>query len=158
MTCLWPKLTKKIFYENFCLKSKILRNFYATKIWNGYYMHALTSKEHGTAFSSCKHLLKNDLAVKMVWPCSKWLVWKNLWNQKGQPRNGCDGIGTLMANLCCLIPASPQNSAELLSLNFLPLTYTITAISWLPLWFHNFFHTGHFEQGCTFLNSQAVFE
>jgi len=42
---------------------------------------------------------------------------------------------------------SAQNSPKLLLIKFLPSIYTITAISWLPPWFHNFFYTGHFEQG-----------
>jgi len=42
----------------------------------------------------------------------------------------------ILVNLCCLIPASAHTLPELLLLKFLPSTYTITAISWLPLLFH----------------------
>jgi len=28
-------------------------------------------------------MLKNSLTVKKVQPCSKWPMWKNLWNQRG---------------------------------------------------------------------------
>ena len=32
------------------------------------------------------------------------------------------------------------------------------AISWLPPLILQLFHTGYFEQGCTFIYSQALFE
>jgi len=49
--------------------------------------------------------------------------------------------------------------AELLLLNFLPSTYTITAISWLPplVISQLFFHSGHFEQGVTFFLQPGCF-
>jgi len=50
------------------------------------------------------------------------------------------------------------NWPELLLLNFLPSTHTITVISWVPPLISQLFHTGHFKQGLTFFYSQAVFE
>jgi len=39
-------------------------------------------------------------------------------------------------------------------LKFLPSTYTITAISWLPPLISQFFYDGHFEHGYTFLTAR----
>jgi len=41
-------------------------------------------------------------------------------------------ITAIQVNLCCLIPTSLRISTKLLLLKYLLLTYTITAISWLP--------------------------
>ena len=57
---------------------------------------------------------KSSLPVKKGTACSKWPVWIKFWNERGQSRNGCDGmdwwqkflITTIQDNLCCLIPAS----------------------------------------------------
>ena len=57
--------------------------------------------------------------------------------------------------MCCLIPASLEISTKftwIVVIKFLPSTYTITVISWLPLLIS---HTGHFEQGRTFFYSQT---
>ena len=48
--------------------------------------------------------------------------------------------------MCWLILGSTQNSGELLLLIFLPLTYTITAISWPPPLILQLFHTGHLNR------------
>ena len=66
---------------------------------------------------------------KTVWPCLKWPMWKR-WKSKG---NSCE-----MAVMVWVNSKNLNNSDS--SQFVLPSTYAITAISWLPLWFHNFSH------------------
>ena len=106
------------------------------------------------------YLLKSSLAVTLFknGQCEKVV------KSKGQPRNGCGGIGwwqKVWWILCWFLVKlgwGNTNWPELLLLKFLPSTYTITAISWPPLRFHNFFHNGHFWTGPPVFYSQAVFE
>jgi len=101
---------------------------------------------------------------KRVRPCLKWPVWKKLWNQRGRPRNGCDGVGWWENfnnnNLCCLILASPgisKNWPELLLLKFSHQPTPSQPFLGRPLWLHNFFHTGHFKQGRTLFLQPGCF-
>ena len=88
------------------------------------------------------YLFKNNLAVKKVWPCSKWPVWKSCESQEMTVMVYVDGkilITTIQVNLCCLILGISTKFTWIVVTKILPSTYTITAISWPPLWFHNFF-------------------
>ena len=99
----------------------------------------------------------------MVWPCSIWPVRKKLWNQRGWPRNNCDGIGWWQKNI--INNDSGQfcadswwrwddrgNTKKLLLLKVLPPTYTITDNSWSPILISQLF----FSQWPT-LNKAAPF-
>jgi len=98
---------------------------------------------------------------KKVRPSLIWPVGKKLQNQRGQLRNGCDGIGwwqilitTIQVN-CVLIPSEAGMRQHKLTrtviIKILPSSYTITAIFWLPLWFHNFFTLAIFNWATPFL-------
>ena len=114
-------------------------------------------------FDVKNNILKNSLAVKKVQPCSTWPVGKELWNRRGQPRNGCDGIGwwqknlitTIRVNLCC--QESAQNSPELLLLNFCHQLIPSQPFLGSPFDFAAFFLTGHFEQGRIFFCFLSVY-
>ena len=93
-------------------------------------------------------MLKNSLAVKGCKMFSvkkvvkskgvakKWLWWYRLMAKTL--------ITTIQVNLCCLIP-------EFSLLKFCHCPILSQPFLGCPLWFHNFLHTGHFEQGHTFL-------
>ena len=131
------------------------QDFFETRKWLVLYAY---TKISSSLRKQGMHLLKNRQAVKKVRPYLRWPVWKKLWNQK---RNGFDGIDWwhnlnnnnpgqfVLPHLILTIQESEQNSPELL-LNFLQSIYTVTVNSWPLLWFHNFFHSGHFKQGRTF--------
>jgi len=80
------------------------------------------------------NLHKNSQAVKKVWPMQKMTAWKKLWNQRWQPRSGCDGgimskflITTIQVNLVPIpivkLGGGNTNFPGLLLLKILPLSY-----------------------------------
>ena len=124
------------------------------------YICLLQQRKNNSSYVICKkmwYLLKISLALKKK-GAALFKIAKVVKSLKGPPRNGCDGgknfNSTHFRSICVASSQeSAQNLPELLLLKFLPSTYTITAISllplWLaisllPLWFHNFFYTGHF--------------
>ena len=66
-----------------------------------------------------------------MWPCLKWAVWKKLWNQRGQPRNGCDGIRRLMAKFFLVSATFQTYCPTLTSLaGCRTLTPTVAGFAW----------------------------
>ena len=99
-------------------------------------------------------------------PCSKWPVWKKLWNQEGSQEMAVmlyvDGkflITTILVNLCCLIPGISTKFIWIVVIKIFAINvYHHSHFLAAPLISQLFSHCDHFEQGCTFLYSQAVFE
>ena len=60
---------------------------------------------------------------------------------------------TIQVNFVLIPSEAGMRQHRIIVIEILPSTYTITAIFGRPLWFHNFFHTGHFKQGHTFFYS-----
>ena len=90
-------------------------------------------------------------------PYLKWPVWKKFWNQRGQPRNGCDGIdwwqnfNNINSGQFVLPHPSFTKLTWIVVIKIFQSTYTITAISWLPPLISQLFHTGHFKYAAIFL-------
>ena len=85
-------------------------------------------------------------AVQSKGAAKKWLRWYRLM--------AILFITTIQVNLCCFITASLEISTKftwIIVIKTLPSTYTIKAISCPPPLILQFFHTGHFYQGYTFL-------
>ena len=64
-------------------------------------------------------------------------------------------ITTIQVNLCCLILTSPRigtKFAKIYAVNLYNHSHFLA-----PFWFHNFFHTGHFEQSRTFFLQPGCF-
>jgi len=89
------------------------------------------------------HLLAHFLLPATEKNNSSYIIYKKMW--------------CLLKNSLAVKLGSSTNWPELLLLKFLSSTYTITAISWPPLWFHNFFHTGHFWKGPPFFLNPGCF-
>ena len=111
------------------------------------------------------YLLKNSLAVKKkVQPCLKWPVWKELWNQRGWPRNGCDGIGwwqsfinNNLGEFLVKLGWGNTNWPESLLLKLCHQPIPSQPFLCCPLWFNNSFLTGFFKQGHTFFLQPGCF-
>ena len=85
--------------------------------------------------------------VKLKGAARKWLWWYRLMAK----------ILTAIIHVNLVLVKSGwgnMNWPELLLLKFLPSAYAIIAISWPPPLIYNFFHTGHFKQGCTFFTAK----
>ena len=91
-----------------------------------------------------------EKAVKLKGVAKKWLWWYMLMANFL--------MTTIQVNFLLIPSEVGMRQHTIAALNFLPSTYTITAISWLPPLILQLFHTGYFEQGCTFIYSQALFE
>jgi len=100
---------------------------------------------------------KNSQAVKKCGPCKK-TAWKKWWNQRWQPRSGCDGrirakflITTIQ---CCLLQAP-----ELLLLKFFHfLPYASQPLLGCHLGFRHFIHAFFFKWDLHLLLQLVVFE
>ena len=69
-------------------------------------------------------------------------------------------IATIQVNLCCLTPASlgiNTNSPEFVVIKIFAINlYHHSHLLAAPFDFTTFFHTGHFEQGCTTVQLEPV--
>ena len=99
---------------------------------------------------------KQPICIKMVWPCSKWILWK-FCQIKGAARNGCDDICRFIAkNLIATIQVNSFWFLVKLGLGntnwsaFLNFFHQSTIISTTLLDFTNFLH-------CPFLTEPPYF-
>jgi len=103
----------------------------------GFFIKNRSTVKKGAALFKMASVKK---VVKSKGVAKKWLCWYKLMAKIL--------ITTIQVNLCCLIPASLGISTKftwIVVIYFLPSTYIITVISWLPSLISQLFHTGHFK-------------